>query len=40
MNNGSIIEKGTHTELLEKKGFYAQMYYSQFTNSNSKDQAV
>ena len=40
MNNGFIIEKGTHTELLEKKGFYAQMYYSQFTNSNSKDQAV
>lgn len=40
MNNGSIIEKGTHIELLEKKGFYAQMYYSQFTNSNSSDQAV
>lgn len=40
MNNGSIIEKGTHTELLERKGFYAQMYFSQFTNSKSKDQAV
>ncbi|HOT31272.1 MAG TPA: ABC transporter ATP-binding protein [Petrotogaceae bacterium] len=40
MSNGSIIEKGTHIELLEKKGFYAQMYYSQFTNSNSSDQAV
>lgn len=30
MNHGTIIEKGTHTELLAKKGFYADLYNSQF----------
>lgn len=30
MNEGSIIEKGTHKELLEKQGFYADLYNSQF----------
>ena len=31
MNNGSIIESGNHDELLEKGGFYASLYNSQFT---------
>lgn len=30
MNNGNIIEQGCHKELLEKGGFYAQLYQSQF----------
>ena len=30
MNNGNIIEQGTHSELLEKGGFYAKLYNSQF----------
>lgn len=30
MKDGHIIEQGTHEELLEKKGFYSQMYNSQF----------
>jgi ATP-binding cassette subfamily B protein len=34
MNHGSVIEKGTHTELLEKGGFYADLYNSQFTGRN------
>jgi ATP-binding cassette subfamily B protein len=30
MNHGDIVEQGTHTELLEKGGFYANLYNSQF----------
>ncbi len=30
MNHGDIVEQGTHTELLEKGGFYAELYNSQF----------
>ncbi|MBR6679729.1 MAG: ABC transporter ATP-binding protein [Clostridia bacterium] len=30
MNNGNVIEQGTHDELLEKKGFYHNLYNSQF----------
>ena len=30
MNHGNIIEQGTHEELLEKEGFYADLYNSQF----------
>jgi ABC-type multidrug transport system fused ATPase/permease subunit len=29
MNNGHIIEKGTHTELIDKNGFYANLLKSQ-----------
>ena len=31
MNEGNIIEQGTHEELLKKKGFYADLYNSQFS---------
>lgn len=30
MKDGDIIETGNHEELLEKKGFYADLYMSQF----------
>lgn len=30
MKDGHVIEQGTHEELLEKKGFYAELYNSQF----------
>lgn len=31
MNKGTVIEQGTHDELLGQKGFYADLYNSQFT---------
>lgn len=30
MNGGDIVESGTHAQLLEKGGFYAELYNSQF----------
>ena len=32
LDNGEIIEKGTHEELLEKNGEYSKLYNSQFIN--------
>ncbi|NTV90054.1 MAG: ABC transporter ATP-binding protein [Clostridiales bacterium] len=37
MNHGSIIEMGNHKQLLEKGGFYADLYNSQFTGANLED---
>jgi ATP-binding cassette subfamily B protein len=37
MNHGSIIETGTHQELLEAKGFYADLYMSQFTGAYNQE---
>ncbi len=32
LNNGDVIEQGTHEELMAKNGFYADLYNSQFEN--------
>ena len=32
INNGDIIEQGTHEQLLAQKGFYADLYNSQFAS--------
>lgn len=37
MNQGSVIEKGTHVELLEAGGFYADLYNSQFSGDDLPD---
>jgi ATP-binding cassette subfamily B protein len=34
INKGEIIERGTHKQLLEKKGFYYNLYTSQFKGKN------
>lgn len=31
MNKGTVIEQGTHEELMQQNGFYADLYNSQFT---------
>ena len=31
LNNGDVVERGTHEELIEKNGFYAGLYNSQFS---------
>ena len=36
MKDGKIIEQGKHEELLAKKGFYANLYESQFVNTSSE----
>ena len=30
MNHGDVVEQGTHEELMEQKGFYSELYNSQF----------
>lgn len=30
VNNGDVVEKGNHRQLMEQKGFYYQMYQAQF----------
>lgn len=36
MNKGNIVEQGNHKELLEKKGFYYNLYNSQFENNEEQ----
>ena len=37
MDHGNIVEKGKHQELLEKNGFYASLYNSQFQLTNGQE---
>ena len=35
LKDGSILERGTHDELLAKGGFYAKLYESQFEGTDA-----
>ncbi|MGE5370958.1 MAG: ABC transporter ATP-binding protein [Solirubrobacterales bacterium] len=39
MNEGRMVEKGTHAELLARKGFYAELYNSQFLGADLEQAA-
>lgn len=39
MDNGNVIEKGSHKELMNKVGFYAEFYNSQFCSENIESEA-
>ena len=34
INDGQVVEEGTHNDLLEKNGSYAVLYRSQFSKSH------
>ncbi|MDF2903580.1 MAG: transporter, partial [Bacillus sp. (in: firmicutes)] len=40
MNQGSVIEQGSHDELLEQNGFYADLYNSQFATGNFEPESA
>jgi len=40
MNKGSIVEMGSHNELIAQKGFYEDLYNSQFRRENVENQEV
>ncbi|WP_304650704.1 MULTISPECIES: ABC transporter ATP-binding protein [unclassified Thermoactinomyces] len=40
MNNGNVIEKGRHEELLAQKGLYADLYQSQFVGTTAQQKAI
>ena len=34
MRDGDVIESGTHEQLMEQNGFYAELYNSQFAQAS------
>ena len=36
LKDGDVIESGNHKELIKKKGFYADLYNSQFSLSGTE----
>ena len=38
MQNGDVVEAGTHDELLSQKGLYADLYNSQFSEGGINQQ--
>jgi ABC-type multidrug transport system fused ATPase/permease subunit len=40
IDNGRIVERGTHESLLEQRGFYFSLYNSQFRGTNGVKQEL
>lgn len=40
MNHGAIVEQGSHHELLDRGGFYAELYNSQFTGLSLEEKTA
>ena len=40
IDNGQIIERGKHAELMDKQGFYYNLYMSQFKKQEEVKEAV
>ena len=40
VDKGEVVERGTHQELLERNGLYAQLYNEQFSNRVQQEEAV
>ena len=40
MNQGNVLEQGTHNSLMKQKGFYANLYQSQFADSEATGNTV
>ena len=40
LNHGTIVEQGTHEDLLARGGFYADLYNSQFASRGAVEEAV
>ncbi len=40
MDEGQIVEQGSHPELMAKSGFYSELYNSQFNHVNTRTQAI
>ncbi|MDP3487815.1 MAG: ABC transporter ATP-binding protein, partial [Bacillota bacterium] len=40
IDNGQIVERGTHEQLLEMGGFYAKLYTSQFRREELVREAI
>jgi ATP-binding cassette subfamily B protein len=40
INEGCIVEQGTHESLLEQRGFYFSLYNSQFRGTNGVKQEL
>jgi ATP-binding cassette subfamily B protein len=39
LKDGDIIEQGSHNELMQQKGFYCDLYNSQFEDSSEPSKA-